>query len=171
MAYEQYGSWIPSSVITSSTTVVRKGQAPYSKTTNITYNSKGSATEVKDFVNAAKNTTTTTTYKNPVGLPDEMTITATGAKTQTSTMTYTPNYRFLATSTNSLGQTTTSTFNPLWGKLQSVTGIDGLTTSYDYDELGREIAVTPPQGYAVETHYRWGGTGLYNVVVRHPRRL
>jgi RHS repeat-associated protein len=168
-AYEQYGSWIPSSPTVSITEVNRKGAAPYSKTISRKYNPQGSIRETDEFGGLV-----VTRYAiNPmVGVPDEIVIDAANAQQRKNTLTYTPNYRFLETSTNILGQVTTTKYDPTWGSLASITGVDGLTTSYGFDELGREVSVSPPGGYTINTSYRWsssqGNPFLFEKHVEHP---
>jgi RHS repeat-associated protein len=175
--YEQHGSWIPSSPKITTSTISRAGVPSFTRVTDRRFDAQGNITWQEDFSKAAKKTITETIY-NAVGLPERIEVQGIGntkrsnAKTKTTDLTYTPNYRFLKTTRNSLGQISSTTYDTKWGKPKSVTGIDGLTTTYEYDGLGRVIEITPPQGYVIKTTYNWSigaNTGeLYNVLVTHP---
>jgi YD repeat-containing protein len=154
-SYAQHGSWIPSSPVTTTTTVTRQGQA-FSKTTKRVFNSFGGVDKLIDFDGNITGAVVTDTKYNTVGLPENITISAKGVKSRTSTTTYDANYRHAIKVVNSLNQVEKEIdYDKRWSKPLSVKDIDGNTTSFTYDGLGRVKTVTPPQGYTVKTFYNW----------------
>jgi RHS repeat-associated protein len=82
------------------------------------------------------------------------TISTSGAASRTTTTTYTPDGRFVATTTNALNHTETKTYDPLLGNVLTQTGPNGLTTSWEYDAIGRPIQENRPDGTVTRSFYR-----------------
>lgn len=89
------------------------------------------------------------------------TISTSGAASRTTTTTYTPDGRFVATTTNAEGHTESKTYDPLLGNVLTQTGPNGLTTSWEYDAIGRPVKETRPDGTVTRSFYRrvTGSTG------------
>ncbi len=82
------------------------------------------------------------------------TISTSGAASRTTTTTYTPDGRFVATTTNALNHTESKTYDPLLGNVLTQTGPNGLTTTWEYDAIGRPVKETRPDGTVTRSFYR-----------------
>ena len=122
------------------------------------------------FYGAPKRVSQTYTY-NTLGNQTGITTNPTGMTSRSVSIGYDSKGRYPVSTTNEFGQTSTQVMSPKWGKPTSITGIDGLITGITYDEFGREISRTVPQGYNITTSYNWStsySNSLYKISVSHP---
>ncbi len=113
---------------------------------------------------------------NTLGLPTKKTTSggpaAGGVTARISSMTYTPNGRFVNETTNPLGQKSSAIYDVKWGKPLATKSIGGLSTSSTYDGFGRLKTATSALGYVTEVKYEWSGNTnyLYKVTSTVPGR-
>ncbi|MBE7442059.1 MAG: VCBS repeat-containing protein [Flavobacteriales bacterium] len=161
--YEQKGSWIPSSVKSSTTTFNREGPGNTQTSRIVTYDyyANGSIKNITNNVGSPKAVTTEYEY-NAFGNPIKKTVSSNGDIRETS---YQFDYkgRFIIETTNALGQKSYATYSHLWGVPLSQIGVDGLTTTYQYNEFGSLISTTTPDNLTATIEYAWdlgsGGNG------------
>lgn len=82
---------------------------------------------------------------------------------RTTTFTFTPDGRFVATTSNPLGHTETTTYDATFGVGKTLTGPNGLVTEWAYDALGRKTLQKNADGTGVRWTYQYcssipGGT-------------
>jgi YD repeat-containing protein len=152
--YDQFGSWIPSSVVTSTQTSKREGQQAYLRTANYSYNANGSLISETADPGDEKSVTSTYGYDD-FGNVIETKLIAANLPERSSSVKMDGLGRFPIKTTNLMGQHETMTYHPHWGSILTATDINGLKTSYEYDNLGRVKKVTDPLGVTSTEEYLW----------------
>jgi RHS repeat-associated protein len=180
--YVQTDAWTPPSSITTTIEKTRQGFASYKATTTSYFDTKDGkllSETILDGTPLWVKTEFPAANYNKIGLPELKIVSCNstnpnspGIASRTSSMTYTPNGRFVKTTVNPLGQTSTVTYDKRWGKPTTSTGIDGLTSSATYDGFGRLSTSTNTLGKTSIVDYVWNvsASTLYNVVETVPGR-
>ncbi len=157
--YEQFGSPIPSSPVTVFNEINRSGASSnFQKYEVLTYNNLGQLETHTINPELLKSTITTYSY-DLNGNVDSTSISAINEETKTSSSIYDAKGRYIETATNTMGQISSATYDPKWGKPLTTTGLDGLITIYEYDDFGRLMKTTTPQGYEIDEFYEWESGG------------
>jgi RHS repeat-associated protein len=156
----------PSRVVTCTTSVNRQGQTTtYTRASGYTYNDQGDIVLSKQDPGKPKEVDISYTYYPNTGNLNFYTTSSTDgvAKTKTKTYTYDPKFRYLATyqNPNPIPQITQYTYDNKLGKPLSVIGFDNLTTTYVYDEFGKNIQITTPDGLTGTNSYDWVSAADY----------
>jgi RHS repeat-associated protein len=150
--YTQSGAWIPSKIASTTSTVTRSGEVPFSKQINYSYNTNGKCTQEVKYPGKINSLTDNYTYDASTGV---MTNKYAALPGETVSFQYDQKARFAIKKTNSLNQSEEITYDAKWAKPQSVKGVDGLTTIYTYDGLGRSISSITAQGITETITYGW----------------
>jgi RHS repeat-associated protein len=153
-SYGQFGTPIPSKLTLMTETVTRTGQPAYSTTSTYAYNTIGQLKSKEDFSGLPKAINTTYGY-DLFGNQNATTVTPTGMTSRSTSTMYDTKGRFPISSKNVLNQTSTVLMDTRWGQPITTIGIDGLTTTFTYDNLGRVLTTTLPQGYTITNTYGW----------------
>ncbi len=169
--YGQFGTPIPSKLTSMTESVIRTGQATYSTTSTYGYNALGQLTSKVDFSGLPKSITTTYGY-DLFGNQNSTTVTPSSMAARTMSIQYDTKGRFPISIKNVLNQTSTVLMDTRWGQPISTTDIDGLTKTFTYDNFGRVLTTTLPQGYIISNTYGWDinateGT-IHYVKTSHP---
>jgi len=159
--YVASGTWIPSSVATTTNTSTYLSNPSYARSVLNTWDGSGHLLTATMDPSTGEAVTNTNTYDPNTGvLTKQITSSADGScSTQTNSYGYDSYSQFKTSSTNSLNQTTDYTYNFLWGKPASVTTPDGLTTTYTYDGYGRSAQIVTPDGLTQTLTYHWVTSG------------
>ena len=173
--FEQHGSWIPSSPVSTTISISRTGSPSYSKTTLRKFDDQGLLREERDFANTPNEILSEPTYYSN-GMPHFNKVSAPKSLLKVyekeTELRYDPNFRFVQEKYNSLKQLVAKiTYNKKWGKPLSETDIDGNSVGYQYDGLGRLILTISPLGHSITTDYDWNiksGNSLFTIYTRHP---
>lgn len=153
--YGTFGSWWIASVLTSSTTTkTRNGEAPYSRTKNLSYNNKGSLIQEVSDPGLAKSVTSVYDYDN-FGNVIQTTVSATGLTTRNNYTSYDYFGRYITSVKNSLNQVATINPDRKWGKPLTSTDISGLTTTYSYNGFGGLLTTQDPKGNITQNSLIW----------------
>jgi RHS repeat-associated protein len=88
------------------------------------------------------------------GLPQKVTVSASGHADRITEYEYDNKFRFVTKITNPAGNFSTRSFNPD-GTLKSETDINNLTTYYKYDGFGRMIKTLTPEGHLISMELKW----------------
>ncbi len=155
--YTTSGTWIPSSVATTTTTATYLANPSYTRTSSNNWDAAGHLISVVADPSTGEAVTTTNTYDPRTGtLLTQVTSSADAScPTFTTSCTYDGYSQFKTSSTNALGQVTSYSYNPMWGKIASVTTPDNLTTTYTYDAWGRSAQITTPDALVQSITYTW----------------
>lgn len=151
--------YLPSSV---TTTRAQNGQS--TRVTNYGYTFDGTnpykitnRTETSDTGDENQVATTYSNY-DTWGHPKTISVTANG-KTRTSTISYVPSGRFVASKTNTLGEATTYNWNETTGLLDSEKDEKrNWTTSYKYNSWRHLTETLHPDGIREANVLQWAGT-------------
>jgi len=137
------------------TTVVRKGQDPFSSDVRFVYNdAKGWLTKKRDNFGFPHAVTTDYTY-NTFGNLVTQTVSTAGSPTVAETIEYDPTNRFVKTRYNSAYPLlkTTNTYNEYTGWVNTATdNVNSLIETFGYDGFGRATSVTDNTGLQKTTH-------------------
>lgn len=180
--YGTFGSWIENKPKRITITKTRTGSSAFTKSIDRSYDLiTGFMTGEIDFFGLPKQLTTNYT-PDAYGNIKDITISASGLTSRTSSYEYDLKGRFVTKVKNPLLQEEIIINDSKWGKPIEVTGIDGLKNFYEYDAFGRLKKATMPEGYDVTTTYSWDvktgdGTGttsvdnsIYYTHTQHPGR-
>lgn len=171
ITYGTYGSPVPSSPESITTTNVRQGAPAVTKKIVYTYKPNGLTATKVEFDGKPKAVTTTLTY-DAFGNVITSAMAAAGITSRTETMVYDPAGRFVTKRTGAGGGITRSenyTYDPLWGKVASFTSADGKTTTYEYDAFGRLNKTVVPDGFAITQALSWESSGgVYSGATTQP---
>lgn len=177
--YAQYGSWLPSSLTSQTTTITRPGQDPYvRRITFPIYDAYGSPKQIISDPSDPLSVTTNYTYDN-FGNKLSSQIIANGVPTTNSTAGYDIKGRFAIKNTNTLGQVEETTYDRKWGKILSVKGIDGSISTTEYDGFGKLKRAKNVNGVIIDKTYSWdvksgngsvssAGNTIYFAQTSHP---
>ena len=167
--YEQYNTWIPSHLKTSTVTQNKTGPGnqPIVKEVNYEYYTNGSLQEMNIYEGLAKEVTTEYEY-DVYGNKAKKIISAQGLTSREASYKYDSKGRYIIETTNPLGQKSYTTHSHLWGVPLTQIDINGLTTTFQYDEFGSLISVITPDNITTSTVLAWdvgsGGTGTPTTV-------
>jgi RHS repeat-associated protein len=166
-AFQQYGTWIPSSLTSTTITKTRQGNASsYVRTTSYTYNSDGSIDQKIEDPGDAKSVTTSYQY-NSMGNKTKVTTVGSGI-TLTENFFFDPLGKYPIQKTNDKGQSSFIQYNSRFGLPVEEIGVDGLVTKYQYDGQGRLITKIKPNRVKEVITYSWsvgsGGSGTPTTV-------
>ncbi|MFH0894114.1 MAG: SpvB/TcaC N-terminal domain-containing protein, partial [Bacteroidota bacterium] len=101
------------------------------------------------------------TYSNNLfGLPDQVTVSATGlAQNRFNNVEYDGKGRFVIKETDALNNTVERTFDPRFGNMLTTKSPDGLITRNFYDGFGRPVKTITPDGLISTLTYSWENSG------------
>ncbi|MBR1549665.1 MAG: hypothetical protein IJ634_03420 [Bacteroidales bacterium] len=122
----------------------------------------GRATEERTVTNDGSTFITKYTY-NGNGTLSKVQSYPLGQSDRSEKYEYDPTYRFVEKKKDTWDRATNYTYDYATGRLLSQTGIDGLTTTYTYDNAGRPVSITQPDGSSKNFTYHTGSGGLSNV--------
>lgn len=164
--YNQYGSWLPSSVTISRNCKIRKGSSPYYTQTEMAYWSNGNLKHTEYFKNNLsyyyKEVITYDKYGNIIITSLDSANNATTNTFRNKYFTYV-NGLFLQKVKNALNQETQFVYEPVYGNKVSEQGPGGLTTTYEYDSWGKLIKTNLPGGNYETVSFNWASTNTDNI--------
>ncbi len=142
--YVSCGSWIPSCLATTSTTLTRGSELPHTREIDYTYHPDGNIWTTTTDPNTDRPITQTDTY-NLLGLLKTSSISSLGLPTTNEIIGYdAKGFPVKKTSTN--GDFTLYEYDHKWGVKKWETGITGLTTYFEYDDFGKLESLVDPLG-------------------------
>lgn len=164
--YEQYNSWLPSSLTISRNCQIRNnGTAPYYVQKEMKYFNNGNLNETEYFKNNLsyyyKEIINYDKYGNIVFTALDSANNNTTNTFKNKTFTYTDG-RFLQKVKNALNQETVFVYEPMYGNKTSETGANNLTTSYEYDNWGKLIKTNYPNGNVDDIVFTWSPSNTIN---------
>ncbi|MES2654048.1 MAG: SpvB/TcaC N-terminal domain-containing protein [Bacteroidota bacterium] len=165
--YEQYNSWLPASLTINRNCQIRNnGTTPYYVQKEMKYFTNGNLNETEYFKNNLsyyyKEIINYDKYGNIVFTALDSANNNTTNTFKNTSYTYT-NGRFLQKIKNALNQETLCTFEPMYGSKLSETNAANLTTTYEYDDWGKLIKTTYPNGNIEDIVYAWASTNTLNI--------
>ncbi len=150
-----FGATFPDKPTSVTTTLSRSGQAAYSSTSIIGYNTKGQVTSRTNYDGQAKEVLYEYDYYNHGGLFWEQ-KSSTGLDDQKVYYYYDNKARFVNEKKNIFNNTVyVANHDPKWGKPLSITDETGKTTTNTYDAWGRIKTTTSPAGITATKNYQW----------------
>ena len=159
--YGSFGNYGIANKVTSTTTTSVYGAEPaYSRSVSYSYDNTGRLlTETTD---PQKDKAVTKTYSdfNNFGLPKQITLSANGLDSRTTTIKFDIYSRFVTRITNAISDSTSKVYDSGTGNIKSEKGIDGNITSYQYDNFGRLAKTITPQGNEINTSRIWDSQGV-----------
>ena len=174
--YAAFGNYGIANKLTSTTATSVYGAEPaYSRSVSYSYDALGKLlTEITD---PQKDKAVTKTYSdfNNFGLPKQITLSANGLDSRTTTIKYDQFSRFVTRITNPLADSISKCYDQGTGNIKSEKGIDGNITSYHYDNFGRLIQTITPQGNTINSSTFWdmdgsdGENSLYYSLTTSPQ--
>lgn len=157
--YTQQGSWIPSSLETSTIISSRsennQSQVPFSVTLHFEYDAKGNLTDEYEFYGLPKCLHTEYIYNNSVGAINNKTVSAVGVNSIVTNLEYDNKFRYITKEYNSLNQSAEIQYDARLGVPISTKSIEGLITRHSYDGFGRKTKTITPDHIVSETKYEW----------------
>lgn len=169
-AFEQKGTWLPSTVQKTKSTDIRYEDAgntmlePHENQVEFVNNIKGRPDLVQHFVTNQSlyigNYFYYDKFGNTVQEKIDYVANQTGNPITQRVVTYDAQGRFIIAMINVLGQELTCSYEPVYGNKLSETGVDGLTTTYSYDNWGRMISSIGPNGVETTINRDWLSTAL-----------
>ncbi|MBX2959018.1 MAG: VCBS repeat-containing protein [Flavobacteriales bacterium] len=160
--FQSIANWGPKNKLTSSTTsVTRLNEPPYTRSVNFTYDATKGSLETKTEDNGLF---TAYEHTNGLGNVTKSTLSGGGITTRSTTFIYDAKGRFVEETINPLNQHSYATYDARWGVPLTQTGVDGLITTYQYDEFGRLESVTTPDNITTTSTLAWevGGGSATN---------
>lgn len=162
--FSSFGSWwIPSKLTSTTSTITRTGETPFSRTINYNYSITGNLNQEITDPNLPKAVTKSYLY-DLYGNCIQTSVSSNGLPTIINKTIYDDKGRFALKATNSLNQTTmiVNSIDKKWGKPLSITDIAGNTTVYEYNGFGEIKKTTDSQGNISTVQKIWDITNLNN---------
>lgn len=153
--YEAFGSTYPDKPTSVTTILFRSGEASYTSTSKLEYNSIGQVTARKLFYGQPKELVYLYDYYNHGSLYRER-KNSTGLENQIIHYYYDDYGRYVIEKKNIFGNTIyAATYDPKWGKPLTITDETLNTTTNTYDAWGRSLTTTSSTGILVTKQYQW----------------
>ena len=166
--YEIHGNYgIPNKLVSSVDSSYLKNEPVYISKVSYTYDNYGKLLTQSSGTLTEPMVTQTYSQFNGFGLAQQVTVSATGVASRTTTFEYDTKKRFVTKTTNALGQFASKTYAAGTGNILTQTSIDNNTTYFQYDGFGRLISTTSPQGKIIVSAFGWdvssvgGANSLY----------
>lgn len=157
--FEQKGSFIPSRLTSTITTVNRSGSPSYTRTITYTNDAFGQPITID---NDGGNTLTSVTYNNNTGVVLSTSVSGSDFLTRSIVYEYDSKQRFSIKQTNALGHIQQASYDNAYGNTISTTDPNLLLTQYTYDGFGRLTQTTTPSNQQINSTLSWDNSGLAN---------
>lgn len=165
--FEQYGNYgIHNKLIFTTDSSTYTNEPSYVRQKAFTYDSLGLLLTEKTDPTKGKEVTKTYSNFTAFGLPQQMTISASGLTDRTTLYNYDNKGRWVTKITDPLGNFVEKTYYSGTGNLNTETSIDNLVTTYSYDAFGCLTETETPQDNHITTTYNWDASfinGIYSL--------